>query len=201
MAASRGTRTADRILDIAERLVQERGYNAFSYADISQAVGIQKASLHHHFATKADLGAALVERYRHDFQDALRTIDGSAKDAPGRLERYVALYAAVLRKKRMCMCGMLAAEVSTLSRSMRESIADFFADNERWLSAVLEEGREAGSLEFEGAAKSLAAFFVSSLEGALLVARGSGSLKRFDAVAGRLLESTRARTPQRRRSG
>ena len=58
-APSRGT--ANRILDVAERLVQLRGYNAFSYADVAKAVGIRKASLHYHFATKGDLGLALVE--------------------------------------------------------------------------------------------------------------------------------------------
>lgn len=193
MGAKRNSSTADRILDTAERLVQERGYNAFSYADISETLGIQKASLHHHFATKADLGLALIERYRHDFNGALRAIEADTAKAQERLERYVALYGSVLRKKRMCMCGMLAAEVTTLPKVMRQSVAAFFADSESWLGRVLDEGREEGILEFEGPAGSMAAFFVSSLEGAMLVARGSGSPEHFDTVAARLLEKSRPR--------
>ena len=73
--------TADRILDIAERLVQRRGFNAFSYADVATAVGIRKASLHYHFATKADLGQALIARYRQTFLAALREIEAEAEDA------------------------------------------------------------------------------------------------------------------------
>ena len=196
MGPKRKPTTAGRILDTAERLVQERGFNAFSYADISETLGIQKASLHHHFATKADLGLALIERYRHDFEGALREIEAATEDAQERLERYAALYGSVLRKKRMCMCGMLAAEVATLPRDMRESIAAFFTDNKAWLGRVLDEGRDDGRLEFGGPAESLAAFFVSSLEGAMLVARGSGSADHFDTVTKRLLEESHPRKPK-----
>ena len=187
MSAKRKPSTSERILATAERLVQERGFNAFSYADISKVLGIQKASLHHHFTTKAQLGLALIDRYRRDFGAALAAIDADADDAKQRLEGYTALYGSVLRKKRMCMCGMLAAEVATLPKGMQASVAAFFADNASWLSRVLDEGRDEGSLEFGGPAESMAAFFVSSLEGAMLVARASGSADHFDEVAERIL--------------
>jgi TetR/AcrR family transcriptional repressor of nem operon len=186
MAAARKP-TADKVLDVAQALVQTRGYNAFSYADVSQAVGIRKASLHHHYPTKADLGLALVARYRAAFLGALRAIEEKSQSAPRRLERYTELYGSVLRKGRMCMCGMLAADVATLPRPMRENIADFFAENEKWLTRVLTDGRKRGEIEFEGTPASLASFFVSSLEGAMLVARGSGNLEPFDDVVRHLM--------------
>ena len=179
--------TADRILDIAERLVQRRGFNAFSYADVATAVGIRKASLHYHFATKADLGQALIARYRQTFLAALAGIEEETGDGAERLERYAALYGAVLRKKRMCMCGMLATDAATLPKPMRESVAAFFEENVAWLSAVLEQGRTRGTLAFQGPAPSMAAFFVSALEGAMLVAHGSGNLENFQVAAARLL--------------
>ena len=191
MVVGRKPGTAERILDTAERLVQVRGFNAFSYADISKALGIQKASLHHHFATKADLGLALVARYRQDFLGALGQIEADSDDALVRLERYAELYGSVLRKKRMCMCGMLAADVATLPKGMRESVAEFFAENEQWLTGVLETGQSKGQLQLDATAGSLAAFFVSSLEGAMLVARGSGHVEHFDSVAQRLLAGVR----------
>ena len=201
MAASR--HTADRVLDIAEALVQTRGYNAFSYADVSKAVGIRKASLHHHYPTKADLGLALVSRYRAAFLAALKNIEEKSESTPRRLERYTELYGSVLRKGRMCMCGMLAADVATLPKPMRESIADFFGENEAWLTRVLTEGKKRGEIAFDGTPASLASFFVSSLEGAMLVARGSGNLDPFDDVVRHLLARINARTPasrsQRRR--
>lgn len=183
----RQTGTAGRILDVAERLVQTRGFNAFSYADVAAELGVQKASLHHHFATKADLGLAVVARYRADFQAALTAIELTTEAAIEQLERYVELYGAVLRRKRMCLCGMMAADVATLPKPLRASLAEFFAENEAWLAQVLEEGRRRGELRFDGTAVSLAAFFVSALEGIMLVARGSGRLEEFDAAANRLL--------------
>ena len=112
--------TAERILDIAERLVQTRGFNSFSYADIATELGITKASLHYHFPGKAELGQALIARYAERFADALSRIDRDAADARTKLEAYAGLYADVLRGKRMCMCGVLAAEYQTLPKPMRE---------------------------------------------------------------------------------
>src|SRR5262245_54685328 len=161
MAATRAPGTADRILDVSERLVQLRGYNAFSYADVAKAVGIRKASLHHHFATKADLGRALVVRYREAFLNALGTIDDKGDGALDRLERYAELYGSVLRKKRMCMCGMLATDAATLPKPVRESVAGFFTENVGWLARVLDQGRKRKELRFEGTPAAMASFFVS----------------------------------------
>jgi TetR/AcrR family transcriptional repressor of nem operon len=194
--------TATRILDVAENLVQVRGFNAFSYADVAKAVGIQKASLHHHFATKTDLGVALVLRYRRTFLDALDSIEASSSDGFTRIQRYADLYGEVLRDGRMCMCGMLASDVATLPRPMRGSIANFFAENETWLARVLAEGKKRGEVAFDGAPASMAAFIVSSLEGAMLVARGSGDLDHFDEVVQRLLERVRPQAAKsKRRTG
>jgi TetR/AcrR family transcriptional repressor of nem operon len=180
--------------------VQVRGFNAFSYADVAKALDIQKASLHHHFATKANLGLALVERYRQGFLASLDAILAVSTDAGVRLQRYVELYGSVLRRRRMCLCGMLAADVATLPKAMRESIEGFFAENEAWLARVLDEGRSRGEISFGGAAPSMAAFFVSSLEGAMLVARGSRSPGHFAEVVQRLLTTVApvAAKPRRR---
>src|SRR5438270_13444250 len=97
------TDTSQRILDIAERLVQTRGFNGFSYADIAEALHVTKASLHYHFPAKADLGARLIERYERNFVEALAAIDGSARDARDKLRRYAAIYEGVLRQDRMCL--------------------------------------------------------------------------------------------------
>jgi TetR/AcrR family transcriptional repressor of nem operon len=180
-------RTAERILDIAERLVQIRGFNNFSYADIASELGITKASLHYHFPGKAELGQALVTRYTERFLEALQKIDHDRPDAAAKLEAYAGLYAEVLRGKRMCMCGILAAEYQTLPRPMRTEVIGFFDANQRWLTDVLTEGKAAGTLKFTGAPEDVAQGVLSTLEGAMLVARPYGDLARFNAAAGQLL--------------
>src|ERR1700690_1243911 len=91
------TAAARAILDAAEGLAQTRGYNGFSYADVATQVGVTKASLHYHFPSKAELGRALIERYHAGFTEALGTIDREVGEPCGKLERYVALYDAVMR--------------------------------------------------------------------------------------------------------
>ncbi len=179
--------TAGRILDSAERLLQVRGFNAFSYADISRELGIRKASIHYHFPTKTDLGRRLVERYREAFRARLEEIDRRARDAAEKLRRYAGLYRGVLAEDRMCLCGMLASDYVTLPKAVREEVKRFFDESGAWLLGVLAGARRAGRLRFEGAPETAARLFVAGLEGAMLIARCYADLGRFDAVARRLL--------------
>jgi TetR/AcrR family transcriptional repressor of nem operon len=181
--------TSDQILDIAQQLVQTRGYNAFSYADIAATLGITKASLHYHFKMKGDLGLSLIGRYEKGFRQRLDEIDGQAGTAAERIRDYVAIYANVLADQRMCLCGMLAAEFDTLPKPMQSALDHFFDLNERWLTGVLELGRTGGSLRFEGEPRELAQFLVASLEGAMMLARSHGADDRFHTAAKRLLSN------------
>jgi TetR/AcrR family transcriptional repressor of nem operon len=186
--------TASKILDVAERLVQVRGFNAVSYADVAAELKITTAALHYHFAGKAELGEALMDRYASRFTEALAAVESRVEDAPGRLDAYAGLYLEVLRKKRMCLCGMLAAEYQTLPAPMKDTVVRFFADNEAWLTRVLEQGREEGTLKFEGSPGDVAQMIVSSFEGAMLVARPFGDISRFQAVTDQVLASVKATT-------
>jgi TetR/AcrR family transcriptional regulator, transcriptional repressor for nem operon len=180
--------TAERALDIAERLVQVRGFSNFSYADIATELGITKASLHYHYPGKAELGHALITRYAERFSQALDDIDRDLPDARAKLAAYVDLYAGVLRNERMCMCGILAAEYQTLPDPMRAAVIRFFDDNQKWLATLLEQGRADGTLRSSGRVDDVAQGILSTLEGAMLVARPYGDLVRFDAAAKQLVD-------------
>ena len=179
--------TASQILDVAERLVQVRGFNGFSYANIAAELHITKAALHYHFAGKADLGEALITRYASRFAEALARADAAGLGPSGKLAAYADLYLQVLRDRKMCLCGMLAAEYQTLPQPMRDAVISFFDQNESWLEAVLEQGRDEGSLQFTGSARDAARMIVSGLEGAMLLARPYGDIARFQAAAANLL--------------
>src|SRR3954452_16504675 len=145
-ADGNGAGTTTRILDVAERLLQVRGYNGFSYADVATELGITRAALHYHFPGKAELGQALIERYAARFAAALAELDATAPDAAAKLRGYVALYTDVLSADRMCLCGMLAAEHRTLPGPLQQAVCDFFSTNTTWLRKVLLEGCDDGSL-------------------------------------------------------
>jgi TetR/AcrR family transcriptional repressor of nem operon len=84
---------------------------------------------------------------------------------------------------------MLAAEYLTLAEPMRRAIRGFFDDNEAWLARLLESGREAGTLSFDGEAAEAANALTSALEGAMLLARSYGDASRFETAADRLLRA------------
>ncbi|MBV9168525.1 MAG: TetR/AcrR family transcriptional regulator [Chloroflexi bacterium] len=179
--------TASQILDVAERLVQKRGFNGFSYADVAAELHLTKAALHYHFAGKAELGEALIERYTTRFGEALGNLDASDVRAPAKLQGYAELYLDVLRAKRMCLCGMLAAEYQTLPKPMQNAVIRFFDANESWLERVVDQGQREGTLHADGSAKDMARAIVGAFEGAMLVARPYGDITRFQSAVGPLL--------------
>jgi len=195
--------TATQILDVAERLVQVRGFNGFSYADVAAELKITTAALHYHFAGKAELGEALVARYAARFAEALTDTEERIPLAAARLDAYADLYLDVLRAKRMCLCGMMAAEYETLPAPMQDAVIGFLDDNERWLARVLDQGRREGTLTFAGPPRETARMIVSGLEGAMLVARPFGDVTRFQSAARHLLSGLKStpRRPARGRSG
>lgn len=173
--------TAERLVDVAEGLIQLHGYNGFSYDDLSRELGIKKPSIHHHFATKAELGAVVAQRYTHVFMTALAEIDQRHVGAPARLRACVALFVKTYAvDKRLCLCGMLGAETDALPEAVNAQAKRFFEQATAWLAQVLDTGRRRGELAFAATARTQALTFLSALEGAMLVGRGLGS----DSVPG-----------------
>src|SRR6516165_9690724 len=128
--------TKTLLLDAASLLVQTRGYNGFSFHDLGAAVGITTASIHYHFPTKANLGQQLVKRYTTEFMAALG--DPKASPPSQRLRRYVRLFRAALSEGRMCLCGMIGAEVDGVPAEVSAEVREFFRANELWLTRVFE---------------------------------------------------------------
>ena len=172
--------TVTRILDVAQELLQTRGFNAFSYKDLEARVGIRTASIHYHFPTKGDLGVAIVKRYREFVNTKLAEFELREIGSLKRLQRYSGLLESVLTKgSRICVGGMLASDFATLPAAMQVEVTGFIADNERWLARMLREGRSEGALAFDGSPDAAAATLFSALEGAMFMARGSGDLMRY----------------------
>ena len=185
---SKRSDTATRILDVAQELAQTRGYNAFSYADISDQVGIRTASIHYYFPSKSDLGRALIGRYQRTAEHIFAQIDRATEDPRQKLKRYSDIFLHfMLHGERMCLGGILAADILTLPAEIRDEVRAFFDLNEHWLARVLDQGRSSGLLRFAGSAEVEARLLVASLEGALLVARSYGDVERYRELADKLL--------------
>ena len=167
--------SALRIADVAQALVQQVGYNGFSFEHISQVVGMRKASIHHHFSSTVALGVAIVQRYSVQFEEALNQLHSQPLTAPQRLMAYADLFESTFNNgHRLCVCGMLGAETDSLDKTINTEVTRFFEMNLQWLTQVVQQGQTAGTLRSTQDAASVAEALLSLLEGAMLVGRSVG---------------------------
>ncbi|MEM9218317.1 MAG: TetR/AcrR family transcriptional regulator [Cyanobacteria bacterium P01_F01_bin.150] len=165
--------TATRILDVAQQMVRNRGYSAFSYADISKEVGIRKASIHYHFPSKDELVKALVKRYRDRIVRTCELITQSNDSLYEQIMQFAHLYRDGLENDQICLCAMLAADFVVLPEAVQEEIQAFFHDAETWLTALLQKGCDAGVWHCHPSAQQEAKGLIAMLQGAQLLARSS----------------------------
>jgi len=165
--------TAEQILDLAETLIQTRGYSAFSYQDIADSLGIRKASIHYHFPSKTELGIAVVDRYIARFGAGLTTIsDDQSQSSMTMLDFYVQPYLQFASTPdRVCLSGALAGEMLALPPELRARVDHFFRIHHTWLTKILKRGVTRGEFRLPAPAPKVARFTFAALQGALLVKR------------------------------
>ncbi len=169
--------TADRILDAAQELIQRRGYNAISFNDIAEQVGIKKPSIIHHFPCKAALGRAVIKRYREHLATKLDGVanadDKSAVDA---FDVYCTPYTDLgTGSDKICLCGSLAGEFMALPKDMRNEVSIFFESHIKWLENILAQGKKTGEFIFDDPLPMMAQLILDSLQGALIVKRATAN--------------------------
>lgn len=164
------TDTRSALLSEAELLVRTKGYAAFSYADLSDRIGIRKASIHHHFPTKEILGNVLIDTYLERFTAELDALAAKRTDAKAKLLTYGGFFAGSLRDGLMPLCGALAADVAYLPASMQERVKKFFEIHADWLEAVLRDGVARHDLDLQTTPRKSALLLLSTLQGASIVA-------------------------------
>lgn len=184
--AKEATDTREQILDLAETLIQTRSYGGFSYQDISDALGIRKASIHYHFPSKTDLGAAVIDRYAARFESTLAELAGdTSRSSLEALEFYFQPYLEFARTNdRVCLCGSLAGEMLTLPEEMRARVDRFFRGHQAWLQTILQRGEARREFKLAAPAAKTARMILGALQGGLLVKRTTGDAAQLkDVVA------------------
>lgn len=181
--------TADDILVRARSLIIAGGYNGFSYADIADAVGIRKPSIHHHFPTKADLVRTLVARYREEAVAGLAYLEGQSSDPREQLRSYAGYWAACIKDASapFCVCALLASELPVLPVDVALEVRAHFRALSAWLTSVLERGQREGKLTLMDKPRMEAEAFMATVHGAMLSARAYDDPKIFSAVTTRLI--------------
>jgi len=183
--APRKDSTKHAILDAAEHLAREGGYHDVSFRRIADDVGIRSASVFHHFASKEELGTAMTRRYSDRFMEILGDPHDTVISPKEKLARYCDAFRQAQKiDRRMCLCGMLGAEISSLPGGVAKEVRRFFDLNISWLEAALTPVR--GGASPKGGTRDKAAMILSALEGAIIVSRATGNASLLDHVAEQL---------------
>ncbi len=179
----------EKLLSDGLQLVHKRGFGASSVRDIVQAAGVPQGSFTNHFASKEAFGLEILERY-HDMASAAvkATLRNDAVSPLRRLRAWIDGQLEYLRQEDMrrgCLYGNLSAEASEESEAIRKRVAAVFAENQASVAYCLEAAIDSGELAANADVQELAGFIVSSLQGAILVAKAQRSptpVERFERV-------------------
>lgn len=163
--------TRSQLLAEAEYLIRRSGYSAFSYAHLTDKIGITKASIHYHFPTKQRLAEEVVEVAMARFTEALTGIEAAHSEAPARLQAYGQLFLDGFEEQLRPLCCALSAELAALPESIHARTRAYFELHLAWLTRTVAQGCAAGQLSWPDGAGALAILILSSLEGGSLVAR------------------------------
>ncbi|WBS02551.1 TetR/AcrR family transcriptional regulator [Pseudoduganella sp. SL102] len=177
--------TSEEILACARGLIVAGGYNAFSYADIADVVGIRKASIHHHFPNKADLVKALVVQHRQATEEGLGNLRHAIPDAMGQLRAYVGYWEQCISdlSAPFCICALLAGELPVLPAEIAVEVRAYFRFLSGWMASVLEQGMREGTVRSVNGPQVEAEVLMASIHGAMLSARAYGDVAVFATVA------------------
>jgi len=178
MMAKTKTDMREAVMIAARATVQSHGYNALSFRELAKEVGIKSASVHYHFPTKGDLGAALARRYTEEGAAFLAELLATSEDATWCMDRYTEIFrSALANDNRMCLCGIMSAELDDLPTEVRTEVDKFAAMNVGWLSKVLSRAKPSAS---DQNLQEHAMAIFAAIEGAQLVARGCRDIGIFD---------------------
>ncbi|ACC75801.1 TetR/AcrR family transcriptional regulator [Paraburkholderia phymatum] len=174
-----GPGAKERILVAATAIAQAHGYSGLNFRDLAEVVGIKAASIYHHFASKADLGAAVARRYWQDSSAALDALLAQSSDPVDCLRRYPGTFRKALESdNRLCLCSIMAAESDDLPEIVTKEVQTFADVQVAWLSKVL----VAAAMVDSGNSEQRARAIFAAVAGAQLIARSRSDISLFDEL-------------------
>lgn len=176
--------TRSRIIDRANELMMQRGFNGFSYRDISEPLGVKNAAIHYHFPNKIDLIAALIQDNHELLKKSTSRFMQNGGPAREQLEGLFAFTAGQCKSGRpVCVGGALAADYDQLPEEVQGANQRFMNESAKWMTRVLELGREQGEFSFEGDPASKARMILAAIQGGRQLYRIQGEAYLHDLFA------------------
>ncbi|MEX0492523.1 TetR/AcrR family transcriptional regulator [Raoultella terrigena] len=187
---------ANEIISYTRQLLTSGGYQSFSFADISAKVNIRKASIHHHFPSKAELVKVVVTEYREEARAGMQAMSQQMNDPVAELQAYVDYWASCIREgsSPFCICAMLAVELPTLPAEVAREVSGHFADLSEWLATLLRRGESEKRLRLPVSPANEASLLMATVHGAMLSARAFNDADIFRRIVQPLIDNIVLRT-------
>ncbi|BDU26869.1 TetR/AcrR family transcriptional regulator [Flavobacterium sp. GSB-24] len=153
--------TRESIIEKADQLIRDKGYNAFSFKDISNDIGIKTASIHYHFPTKSNLGVATIKEHIERVEILKEKV---ANESPlTKLQAFLEVQAKIKKENKVCIVGSLATDLNTLDDSIKTELQQFAQLVITWLTAILIEGKEQNIFDFDMAPRTKAIMIITNM--------------------------------------
>ncbi|MDB5258717.1 MAG: TetR family transcriptional regulator [Chitinophagaceae bacterium] len=182
--------TKDTIIKLASDLILEKGFNAFSFYDLSEKMGIKTASIHYHFPSKTDLGIAVIRQQSESFI-ALQAATES-KDALSKLEAFFSIYIRHKSQGKVCLVGSLCTDLYSLDPAIEKELKPVVEGILQWVTDILKEGKRKGVFHFSAAPRTKALLLITNMLGILQVSRITGKTD-FNEVRTALLKELKTK--------
>ena len=169
--------TREQIAAAATQAIQKAGVHSVSFRTLAEAIGVKSSSVHYHFPTKQDLTLSLVQQYSNEFAGKLEALERTDADLEQRMQQFIDIFENVLARDDLCLCGMLAAELTELDDATVAALRAFFRLTEQWLEQQLASSERSLTIP----APALARVVLAGLEGAILLDRAEGGTGHLDA--------------------
>ena len=182
--------TRNEIIRVGDELIRDKGFNAFSFYNISRELGIRNASIHYHFPTKADLGLAIVDKHIADLEELIERVEG--KPPMDQLRAYLSIYSCARAEGRICVVGALGGDINTIDTQIRARLEVLAHKILVWVTAIMKEGRAQGVFSFASSPRSKAMTVISCMLASLQLSRLTGGERDFDTIKDTIVKELKA---------
>jgi AcrR family transcriptional regulator len=161
--------TKSEIIRIGDSLIREKGFNAFSFSDISKQLNIRNASIHYHFPTKTALGVSIIKEHIAHLNELKEKASG--KSPLEKLQSFLSIYAVAKKEDKICLVGSLATDLYTVEPEIQAGLKSLVNNILEWVIEILEEGKARGIFHFDISARTKALMIITNMLAALQLTR------------------------------
>jgi TetR/AcrR family transcriptional regulator, transcriptional repressor for nem operon len=181
----------EKILTEGLKVVHQRGFAGASVRDIVQAAGVPQGSFTNHFISKEAFGLEIIDLYLQSTRQLVdQTLLNVQLQPIGRVLAYVDYHKGVLESElnKGCLFGNFTAESTEHSEPIRVRLVEIY----EWLCGLiqgcLDQAVSAGDLPRDFESRQVALFIISSLQGAVLLAKAQRNIEALEGLCAVLRE-------------